>query len=226
MSHPVRLLLVSGLLLIVSGCALPPVQTTPGSADLSRLEARQNELAKQLSALRVELSDLQNDMRRQQAHIEAMQGPSVAEKDTSSSQITARPGFPPPTTPPVPASPRPSAATETYLRAFSDFAAGRYSQAIRGFEEFLQRFPDNEYAANAQFWIGECYYAQQDYERAATEFMTMADRYTHSGRSPDALFRAAMSFQQLGRNQQAQDIIGLLRQRYPDSAAAQKNLEM
>lgn len=226
MSHPVRPLLVIGLLLIVGGCALPTAQTTPGSADLSRLETRQSELAKQLSALRSDLSEIQNEVRRQQAQLEALQGSPVAEKDTPSSQITARPAFTPSTTPPVSASPRPSAATETYLRAFSDFAAGRYSQAIRGFEEFLQHFPDNEYAANAQFWIGECYYAQQDYERAATEFMTMADRYTHSGRSPDALFRAAMSFQRLGRNQQAQDIIGLLRQRYPDSAAAQKNLEM
>jgi len=215
------------LLALLGGCALPPSQTvSPASSpDLARIEKRQKELDAQIAALRGDLSQLQTEVRRQQAQLEGLQRSTVAEKDTARGEITARVAPPEPVAPPAPSAPAPGSATETYLRAFSDYASGRYPQAIAGFEEFLRAFPDNEYASNAQFWIGECYYAQQNYEQAAVEFMKMATRYPQSTRTPDALLKTASAYQKLGRGDEARQLMNLLRERYPQSAAAQKNLE-
>ncbi|WP_305047052.1 tol-pal system protein YbgF [Geoalkalibacter sp.] len=215
------------LLALLGGCAQPPARpaaVTP-QADLARLEKRQQELDAKVSALRGELSQLQAEVQRLQAQPVERRPARVTEKDTPGGEITARVAPPPAPAPPTPTTPAPGTATETYLRAFSDYASGRYPQAIAGFEEFLRAFPDNEYASNAQFWIGECYYAQQDYERAALEFMKMASRYPQSARTPDALFKTASAYQKLGRADEARQLMNLLRERHPQSAAAQKSLE-
>ena len=216
------------LVAAMSGCAVPGPQspTALSPQDISRIEQRQQQFDAQLSALRSEFADLQSQVHSQQAQLQALRDRPGTEMDTHAGQITARTQ---PLTPPLPPrapSPAPSSATDTYLRAFSDYASGRYSQAIAGFERFLESFPDNEYAANAQFWIGECYYQQQQYEQAAVEFLTMAENHSQSGRTPDALYKAASAYQKLGRDNQARQILDLLRQRYPRSAAAQKDLEL
>ncbi len=228
MTHHFRIGPVFLLLTALAGCALPaaPPSQEKSSRSLARLEQQQQELSKQLATLQATVNDLQQQVSRQNVQINQMGRAPVAEKDTWPSQNTGIRPYSSPAPPPSPPAQPASSATEIYLRAFSDYASGRYPQAIAGFEEFLRGYPDNEYAANAQFWIGECYYSQQDYPRAAAEFMQMAKQYPQSGRTPDALFKAAQSYQKLGRGDQAGQIVNLLRQRYPHSAAAKKNLEL
>ena len=83
---------------------------------------------------------------------------------TSGWQKTERPA----TSAPQPAPE--SSPTELYLKAFADYAAGRYQPAIEGFSAFVDSYPGNDYAGNAQYWLGECYYALQDYQQAVREF--------------------------------------------------------
>ena len=45
-----------------------------------------------------------------------------------------------------------------------DLYKGRdFDRAIKGFENFLQKYPNSELASNAQYWLAECYYAQDDF---------------------------------------------------------------
>ena len=62
--------------------------------------------------------------------------------------------------------------TEVYLQAFGDYASGRYQIATHGFETFLQRFPNNSYASNAQFWLSDCHFNQQQYALAIQEVLS------------------------------------------------------
>jgi tol-pal system protein YbgF len=116
--------------------------------------------------------------------------------------------------------------TEVYLQAFGDYASGRYQAAIHGFETFLQRFPNNSYASNAQFWLGDCYFNQQQYPLAIQEFEFVLNNYPSAAKSPDALLKIAMAQLQLGATDEALQAINSLNQRYPKSTATQKAQEL
>ncbi len=117
-------------------------------------------------------------------------------------------------------------ATEIYLQAFGDYASGRYQKAIHGFETFLQRFPNNSYNSNAQYWLGDCYFNQQQYAPAIQEFEHLLNNYPSAPKSPDALLKIALAQLQLGETQKARQTINTLDQRYPKSTAAQKAQEL
>ncbi|MGK2907585.1 MAG: tol-pal system protein YbgF [Desulfuromonadales bacterium] len=113
-------------------------------------------------------------------------------------------------------------ATEVYLQAFGDYASGRYQIAIQGFETFMQRFPNNSYSSNAQFWLADCYFNQQQYPLAIQEFERVLKNYSNAPKSPDALLKIAIAHLQLGATDKARQTIDILNQRYPKSTATQK----
>jgi tol-pal system protein YbgF len=112
--------------------------------------------------------------------------------------------------------------TEIYLQAFGDYASGHYQTAIHGFETFLQRYPNNSYASNAQFWLGDCYFNQQQYPLAIQEFERVLNDYQSAPKNPDALLKIAIAQLQLGGTDEARQAIETLGQRYPESTATQK----
>ncbi len=116
--------------------------------------------------------------------------------------------------------------TEVYLQAFGDYASGRYQSAIHGFESFLQRFPNNSYASNAQFWLADCYFNQQQYSTAIQEFNRVLNNYQGAPKNPDALYKIAIASLQLGATDDARSAIEILNQKYPKSTATQKAKEL
>jgi tol-pal system protein YbgF len=116
--------------------------------------------------------------------------------------------------------------TEVYLQAFGDYASGRYQAAIRGFETFLLRFPNNSYTSNAQFWLADAYFNQQQYQIAIREFQRVLDDYTEAPKSSEALYKIAVSELQLGQSDAARQTVAVLNQRYPKSTATQKAQEL
>ncbi len=112
--------------------------------------------------------------------------------------------------------------TEVYLQAFGDYASGRYQAAIRGFETFLQHYPNNSYASNAQFWLGDCYFNQQQYPLAIQEFERVLNDYQNAPKNPDALLKIAIAKLQLGATDEARQAVETLDRQYPKSTAAQK----
>ena len=61
-------------------------------------------------------------------------------------------------------------AADLYRTALDSFTQENYQRAILEFEEFVANHPDHDLADNAQYWIGECYYAQKNFESAVREF--------------------------------------------------------
>ena len=49
-----------------------------------------------------------------------------------------------------------------YDSAYDDFKKEKYEKARAGFQNFLTKYPNTEYSASAQFWIGECYYFEKN----------------------------------------------------------------
>jgi tol-pal system protein YbgF len=80
---------------------------------------------------------------------------------------------------------------------------GQPAKARELFQDFLSRYPKDELAANAQYWLGETYYAEKKWNDAIVEFQKVIKEYKTSEKAPDALLKIGMSFQAQGDCQNA-----------------------
>jgi TolA-binding protein len=89
------------------------------------------------------------------------------------------------------------------------FAYLEAGQAGRALETFTRIDPggDDELGAELQFWIGECYFKMDRYERAAEEYLRVRFLYPRQVRwAATAEYNAGVSYQKLGRTEEARTI--------------------
>lgn len=207
----------------LTACAVPP--PAPDRAlqgSVGRLQQDQEALAERLQRLQDNLLLMEARLKDQQRHIEEMRQTLAAQKVSADGEMTATAAQEPPT---VTAGTVTGSPAELYRQAFADYASGRFQRSISGFESFLSRHPENDYASNAQYWLGECYYSLQRYERAAEEFGKLVERHPQGSKAPEALLKMASALLRADRPEQATMALQALRERYPESAAARKSLE-
>ncbi len=107
-----------------------------------------------------------------------------------------------------------------YLTTFDLLKNGKYDDAIQGFKAHLEKYPQGQYADNAAYWLGEASYVKRDYAAAADAFSRVATRHPQSPRAPDALFKLALTQQELKKTGEARATLEQVISRYPNSNAA------
>jgi tol-pal system protein YbgF len=110
---------------------------------------------------------------------------------------------------------------QLYDQATSDLTQGRYGLALQGFREFLRRFPTAELADNAQYGVGECFFAQSKFDSAATEYARVDVTWPQGDRVPAALYKLALSQDNMGQADAARKTLQDLAKRFPQSGEAQ-----
>lgn len=108
-----------------------------------------------------------------------------------------------------------------YKAAYNDFKDKKYKEAREKFEAFLKEFPKDKLAGNAQFWIGETYYAEEDYAGAIVEYDALLKNYPDSEKSTAALLKQGYSFIEMGDKKPGKEILKQLIERYPKSKEAE-----
>ena len=107
-----------------------------------------------------------------------------------------------------------------YDAAYQDLTRGNHGLALMGFQEMLAKFPDSELADNAQYWIGETYYAQKDYAAAWREFDKAVSTYPKGDKVPAALLKAGFCQIETGDKAGARASFKKLQERYPQTEEA------
>lgn len=107
-----------------------------------------------------------------------------------------------------------------YDGAYLDLTKGNYDLAITGFTNYLKYFPDTDLAGNAQYWLGECYYAKKNFTRSAIEFHKVLENYSTGAKVPSALYKLSLSLIELKSNNQAEKYLSELMEKYPDTQEA------
>lgn len=157
--------------------------------------------------------------------------PSVTTPGTPASPTTApRPiagqpvatGTPPTATTPVVSTAPVDPAREQadYKAAFNLLKVGKYDQAIQAFTLFLQKYPAGNYAANAQYWLGEANYVTRQFPVALEEFKKVITRYPESRKLPDAMLKIGYIYYELKQSEDARRVLTELKQKYPGKTAA------
>ena len=107
-----------------------------------------------------------------------------------------------------------------YSQAFDALKAGSYSVAITGFKNFLGSYPASPLAENAQYWLGEAYYVNHDYESAAGAFRGVLRKWPDSRKAPDALLKLGYTQAAQKQNAAARATLEEVTRKYPGSDAA------
>ncbi|HPL63183.1 MAG: tol-pal system protein YbgF [Syntrophales bacterium] len=107
-----------------------------------------------------------------------------------------------------------------YSSAQKAFKEGRYEDSRKEFQRFLELFPKAEYSDNAQFWIGECYYAEGKFEKAILEYEKLIKGFSGSDKLPHALLKQGLSFQKLGDKSSAKLLLQRVIRDHPNSNQA------
>jgi tol-pal system protein YbgF len=113
-------------------------------------------------------------------------------------------------------------AMRDYQQQYALLRAGNLDGAINGFNQFIQRYPSSPLAGNAQYWLGECYYAQRNFSQAILEFERVYNQYPSSEKVPAALLKIGYSNLELEKPATARSIFRQIVRSYPKSPEAAK----
>jgi tol-pal system protein YbgF len=111
-------------------------------------------------------------------------------------------------------------AAGKYRLAKQTLDEGDLGQARTGFESFLRGHPAHTLADNALYWIGETWYAQAMWLKAARSFGQVVGRYPRGNKVPDAMLKTGLCYRKVGEDAMATDVFRQVRKLYPGTSAA------
>jgi tol-pal system protein YbgF len=114
----------------------------------------------------------------------------------------------------------PSELERAYRQGYEAFQTGDLESAKKKFLAFLKDHPDTPLSDNAQFWIGEIYFKQHQYEAAILAYEDVIKNYPNSNKLPDTLLKQGLAFLELGDKIDARIILENLIKKYPNTEQA------
>ena len=133
-------------------------------------------------------------------------------------------------TPAAPAAPAPSAPAPSpgigmspqrvYDTAWADYTSGQWDLCISGFDMYLRTFPRSDLADEAQFYIGECHYADGKNQEAVQAYTQVITNYPRGQSVAPAYYKRGLAFERLGQVDRARESFEAVVKSFPDSDAA------
>ena len=135
---------------------------------------------------------------------------------------------PPGTTPSRPAAdsastegpPPGSSANEQFNHAFGLVKQADYAAAEGALKAFIEAHPNDPLAGNAQYWLGQTYFARNKFSEAATAFAEGYRRYPKGTKAPEDLLYLGMSLAKADQKKNACLALAQLDQAFPNPAPA------
>jgi tol-pal system protein YbgF len=242
-----RLTAVALMAALAAGCATTPSEDDPVQVKLKDLDARVARIEHVISNqslvdLAQHLDSVQADVRQLRGRIEELENGTETmrkqQRDLYSDldkRIAALGGAPAggasgagagagatgsAATAATPAPTGSSVEQTVYAQAFDSLKAGSYSIAITGFKDFLVNYPTSPLAENAQYWLGEAFYVNRDFDAASGAFRNVLQKWPDSRKAPDALLKLGYTQYELKKVPEARTTLTQVTQKYPNSDAA------
>lgn len=108
-----------------------------------------------------------------------------------------------------------------YDAAFDLIKAKDFDKASQAFTAFLRKYPNSQYAGNAQYWLGEVNLAKGDLQGAGQAFAKVSQLYPKHAKVPDSLYKLADVERRLGHTDKLKGILQQVVAQYPGTSAAQ-----
>ena len=108
-----------------------------------------------------------------------------------------------------------------YENAIKLLWASKFDEAERELQNLKKIKPD-DLMPNIQYWLGEVYYAQKNFQKAIIAFGEGLEKYPESIKGPDNLLKLGLSFSNLQKKDEACNVLFELEIKYKD---APKNVQ-
>jgi tol-pal system protein YbgF len=99
--------------------------------------------------------------------------------------------------------PKFSSSREHYNYAFKLLNQAKYQESGAAFLAFTKNYPKDPLIGNAWYWLGETYYVNHDYVRAADDFRQGYESMPTGPKAPDNLLKLAISMNALKKDKEA-----------------------
>ena len=93
--------------------------------------------------------------------------------------------------------------SDIYKYAYDMLIRENYDEAEKSFKTFIGEHPKDSLASNAYYWLGETYYVQKKFQLAAISFARGYKNFPKGNKALDQLFKLALTFMNLGKNEDA-----------------------
>jgi tol-pal system protein YbgF len=178
---------------------------------------------KRISRLQTQVDDLQNQLEKKNMEIADLKAQVMMKDEALKNQTT---------TTPAPTYSYPGEgytrtgeqlSSDSYKNRYDDalqlFHERQYQQAIEEFQQLLATDMNHSLADNAQYWIGESYYALGRYQEAIMAFEKVP-QFPKSNKNDWAKFKLGQCYYQMGNKERARQEFQELLDLYPDSDLA------
>ena len=103
-----------------------------------------------------------------------------------------------------------------YENAIKLLWASKFDEAERELQNLKKIEPD-DLMPNIQYWLGEVYYAQKNFQKAIIAFGEGLEKYPESIKGPDNLLKLGLSFSNLKKKDEACNVLFELEIKYKDA---------
>ncbi len=180
---------------------------------------RLEQLEGRLQEIDTQITDLAGRVRTRSLGLDTTATPSSALPSGGSTTPGASPSSGPTGSIPGPGEVRVD-PTAAYDQAVQDFTQGRFDRALAEFRSFVATYPASDLADNAQYGVGESFYALSSYDSAAVEYRRVVDVYPNADKVPAALYKLGITYQKTNRSAEARTTYRTLTEKYPRSGEA------
>jgi tol-pal system protein YbgF len=108
-----------------------------------------------------------------------------------------------------------------YLAAYDLVKSRQYDNALVAMQNFVNRYPDGGYTANAHYWLGELYLVKKDYVHAIKQFDIVLKKFPSSSKSAACALKIGYALAACGKKMQAIQQLRNVVKNYPNTPTAQ-----
>ncbi len=214
--------------------------------EIKFLRQQNSQLQRELDKLKKQLADLEFANKQDKADMAARVDEVLSQMEATQSQLhdtnfrissfDRRPAStssqPDPTFPTDPpdtvtsqpnANPRPfevDRSRELYNTAYRDLIRGNYQLALQGFQQFTRQYTNSDLIDNAQYWIGEVFYAQGRYQNAIDEFEKVLKLYRAGDKTASSMLKIGYSYINMDEVEQGKIYLEEILNDYPETEEA------
>jgi tol-pal system protein YbgF len=183
------------------------------NGEIRKLHGQNDEVAHNMQDGEKRLKDFYVDLDARLRHFETAE-------EAAKTAAAAAPVPPVAVTSTDPLDPAPQ--NRAYESAYALSKAGNNDGAAKAFQEFLKKYSDSAYAANAKYGLGNAQFALRNYKDAEETYQGLLVAAPSFAKAADVMFNIAGCQQEMNQNTAAKKTLKQLVAKYPASEAATK----